>query len=172
VKKAPLFILLPVLVLTGCFGLSTKSDFDRSIDFTQYRTFGFIEDLADDQGGKIGDDVIVGHIKNSIEKELTAKGMEKVAADDADMLVAYHVIHRNRVAIDTYGYRYDPWSYVDVNRYIAGMAVIDLVDNESRETVWRGIANDVVSENKERDSDPERIDYIINKILKKYPPKK
>ena len=77
---------------------------------------------------------------------------------------------QDKVSVDTYGYRYNPWGYTDVY-YTEGMLVIDMVDAETRETAWRGVANDVVG-NSSKPATEESINLIVAKIMAQYPPRK
>ena len=124
-------------------------------------------------GGGTDDGLAAVRIKRAVEAELLAKGLDKVEPNDADVLVAYHVVLQDKVRVDTYGYgyRYHPWGYTDVNYYTEGMLVIDLVDAKTRETAWRGVANDVVG-NSTKPATEESINHIVGKIMAQYPPRK
>ena len=106
-----------------------------------------------------------------MEHELAAKGYQKQAAGQPDFLIAYHANVRDKIDVDTYGYRYGRYgrrigTYTTVRQYQQGTLVIDLVDANSKELFWRGWAkgevNDAVSK--------EKIDDTVAKILDKYPP--
>jgi hypothetical protein len=170
-KKSTLLLALPVLIILGCGTLTVRSDYDRAVDFTKFDTFAFFIDLEGEDPTQASS-LVSGRIKRSIEKDLLDKGLEMVEPTKADLLVAYHVMLQDKVSVDTYGYRYNPWGYTDVNHYTEGMLVIDLVDAKTRESAWRGVANDVVKDPTGSSATQERIDLIVNKIMRQYPPKK
>ena len=47
---------------------------------------------------------------------------------------------------------------------------VDLVDNTQREMVWRGVAQDTLSDSS--DKNQKKLDKALEKMFKKYPPKK
>ena len=77
-----------------------------------------------------------------------------------------------------YGYPYGPWwgwggprnvtyqTYIDKEATLA----VDLVDLSKKELVWRGVAQDTLSDNPEKNQ--KKLDKALDKMFKKYPPKK
>jgi hypothetical protein len=157
-----------VLVLTvgliSCSSVTVKSDFDENANFTQYKMF----DLIPHHGGNPLNNK---RIEAAIEQGLVAKGMQKQAAGRPDLLVAYHTNVKDKIDVDTYGYRYGRYgrrvgTYTTVQKYQQGTVVVDLVDAKERELVWRGWAKGEASDSVSK----EKIDDTIAKILAKYPP--
>jgi hypothetical protein len=61
-------------------------------------------------------------------------------------------------------------SSATVHEIPVGTLIIDLVDASSNKLVWRGTGTDVVSTKPEKNA--EKINKIVPKIFKNYPPKK
>lgn len=150
--------------LISCSSVAVKSDFDANANFTQYKTFDFMPHPG-------GNPLNNKRIEAAVEQQLVAKGMQKQTAGRPDVLVAYHTNVKDKIDVDTYGYRYGRYgrrvgTYTTVQKYQQGTIVVDLVDAKEKELVWRGWAkgeaNDSVSK--------EKIDDTIVKILEKYPP--
>jgi hypothetical protein len=156
--------LLLAIWLMSCSPVTVKSDYDANANFAQYKTFDFMSHRA-------GNPLNNKRIEVAIEQELTAKGMQKQTAGRPDLLVAYHTNVKDKIDVDTYGYRYGRYgrrvgTYTTVQKYQQGTVVVDLVDAKERELVWRGWAKGEASDSVSK----EKIDDTIAKILAKYPP--
>lgn len=179
-----LAICMFLLSLAGACAttIRARSDFDRSHDFSGYRTFAWIDD--DPMVAPSGSDVRVSplnrrRIVEAIEKELRAKGFELThdrAA--ADFVVAYTVGARDRIDADSYPVPYrGRWRWggpyfgsdVDVDTYTEGTLAIDIFDGKSRQPVWHGWATRRV-----RESDAEQaaalIEEAVRRVLADFPP--
>ncbi|MGH7596601.1 MAG: DUF4136 domain-containing protein [bacterium] len=148
----------------SCSSVAVKSDFDANANFAQYKTFDFMPH-------RTGNPLNNKRIEAAIKQELIAKGLQKQAAGKPDLLVAYHTNVKDKIDVDTYGYRYGRYgrrvgTYTTVQKYQQGTVVVDLVDAKERELVWRGWAKGEASESIAK----EKIDDTIAKILAKYPP--
>ncbi len=156
--------LLLATALIGCSSVAVKSDFDANANFSQYKTFDFMPHPG-------GNPLNNKRIEAAIEQELVAKGMQKQTAGKPDLLVAYHTNVKDKIDVDTYGYRYGRYgrrvgTYTTVQKYQQGTVVVDLVDAKERELVWRGWAKGEASDSVAK----EKIDDTVGKILEKYPP--
>lgn len=165
--QAVRFILCLLLcgALTSCSSVAVKSDFDANANFTQYKTFDFMSRSRD------GNPLHNKRVEATIEQELIAKGMQKQTAGKPDLLVAYHTNVKDKIDVDTYGYRYGRYgrrvgTYTTVQKYQQGTLVVDLVDAKEKELVWRGWAKGEVNDSVSK----EKVDDTVGKILDKYPP--
>jgi hypothetical protein len=173
--------LVSSLTTAGCATVSIATDFDRSADFTHYRTFSsvgghlVVHGVADD-----GNTLLKNRIQNAIASALSEKGLSQ-NADNPDLLVGYWAGARTRSELEGMG-PYDPgigpfwgaggywWgtAYGDwwIRRYEEGTLVIDLVDAHSKGLVWRAYAraevNPPVTDEKVRDA--------VYKAFQHYPP--
>lgn len=164
--------LIPYLLLCGalisCSSVAVKSDFDATTNFAQYKTFDFMPHRSTPGGNPFNDK----RVEAAIEQELTAKGLQKQTTGKPDLFVAYHTNVKDKIDVDTYGYRYGRYgrrvgTYTTVQKYQQGTVVVDLVDAKEKELVWRGWAKGEASDSVAK----EKIDDTIAEILAKYPPK-
>jgi len=165
--KALCFTLSLLLcgALISCSSVAVKSDFDANANFTEYKTFDFMPHPS-------GNPLHNKRVEAAIEQELVAKGMQKQTAGRPDLLVAYHTNVKDKIDVDTYGYRYGRYgrrvgTYTTVQKYQQGTLVVDLVDAKEKELVWRGWAKGEVNDSVSK----EKVDDTVGKILDKYPPK-
>jgi len=156
--------LLLAIWLMSCSSVTVKSDYDANANFAQYKTFDFMSRSRDNPLNN-------KRIEAAIEQELIAKGLQKQTAGKPDLLVAYHTNVKDKIDVDTYGYRYGRYgrrvgTYTTVQKYQQGTLVVDLVDAREKELVWRGWAKGEVHDSISK----EKIDDTVGKILEKYPP--
>jgi len=172
-KKRALVFCIGVLFFTGgCSSITVKTDYDREVDFGKYQTFKWMPQA--ERGGRdtvAENSLLDKRIRRAVERELSAKGYQLIESGKTDLLLAYHVGVKQVVDVSTvhYGYwrgRYRGRStYVD--RYKQGTLVVDMVDPQLRQLVWRGLATGVVGSIEESE---EHVNESVKKILEKYPP--
>ncbi len=171
-------LLLPVLllVLTSCSSVRVASDFDKNVDFNQYKTFAFYKAGID----KVEiSDLDKKRILRAIETQLVSKGF--VLSETPDLMINIFTKSREEVNVNQYnggfgygvGWGYGPYIYggnTSVSRYTEGTLFIDLIDAKKKELVWQGEGEGVLTQNS---GDKEkRINEFVGKILEQYPPQK
>jgi len=68
-----------------------------------------------------------------------------------------------------YGYGWLPL-YGSPGYQLAGTLVVDILDGESHELLWRGSAEGALIDSRRSDQPQEAIDKIVREVLKEYPP--
>ena len=171
-----MLILGSIVVWVGCSDLKVRTDYERGIDFSKFKTFDFYRAPADAPAAPF----IHTRIKQAIVREFQGKGLTR-SPENPDLLVAIHTDVEDKIDVNYWGYSYAQIYYsgywgpqaggVHVQHYQKGTLVIDLVDNSDDELVWRGMAQRALPEQ----PSPDRIDSIVNDavkwILKDYPPR-
>jgi hypothetical protein len=170
----------PLAVVLLAIGLSCATagkaqvaqDYARGTDFKPYRTFVFLSParMGEWYGGAPHDAELSSYVENAVGRELVARGLRPVEADQADLAVAFRVGKHQDVDQATYGrtYQYDAQgraAAVPIRKEITeGSLLIDLIDARSGKLVWRGSG----------EGKPERsaIDRAAAEILAQYPPER
>ena len=172
-----------LVLAAGCAAsLQVHSDYDRSHDFSKYRTFAWIAD--DPLIAPAGERSHVSplnrrRIVEAVEAELTAKGFQKASdRDAADFVLAYTVGARDKIDVRSYPAPYHgPWywgapyfgRYVDARAYTEGVLAIDVFDRETRQPVWHGrAAKRITAEDVEHAA--EQIRTAVRMIFADFPP--
>jgi hypothetical protein len=173
-----LSFLIPAIFF-GCSSVSTSFDYDPAVDFSKYKSFKIYEGetIPDDELEK--NPLVKKRILNSVINELKSKGYEVVDSNEADMLIVIHAGIKERTEITdwgSYGW-YNPWwgaygGRIDVNQYEEGTLVIDMVDAEEDELVWRGLGTKILEDYSTQEIMQQRIDTYVAKILANFPPQK
>jgi hypothetical protein len=169
-------LLVPALAIAQ----KTSYDFDKTADFSTYKTYAMKE------GTPVGQQLIDDRIVAAIESQLAAKGLTK-AASDPDVVVVYHVAFDKQKDISTfssgYGGGYGPYGYgwgggwggtttsTQVRDILVGTMVIDMADAKKKQVVWRGMGVKEVDTTAKPEKRDKSINNAVTKIFKNYPPK-
>lgn len=145
--KAAAAVILGAMTL-ACATLTTSVDYDRSRDFSRYRTFAFRT------GTPARRDFTQRRIEKAVGTALRAKGLAPAANENPDLDVITHVVVERQQRIETivwgYGCRWGGGvalsNVVDVP---VGTLIVDLVDAKETCLVWQGRASDTIGADNE-----------------------
>ncbi len=164
-----------ILFFSACSTLKVTTDFDRSVDFTQFKTFDFIE--LDVQGA-ISEMNQARFIK-AIKAEMEKKGFQ-LDDSDPDLLVNATAILQNKksVTADSYGYGgyYRPYRWgggvtttsFDVYEYKYGSLIIDVIDASTQQLIWEGTGDKEI-DTQAKDPDAAAAN-AVSQIMAGFPP--
>jgi hypothetical protein len=153
-------------VLIGCSGIKVSTDHNREFDFTRFKTYEWMADKPPVLRDPLLDTSLVDRrVKRAVETELQIKGYTKSASGQPDFFIAYHVGSQSQTDVSTCGYHYPVsprcWGQeIETNVYSEGTLILDIVEPEDLELVWRGTATAVIEE-------PEQLEETVNKVVKK-----
>jgi hypothetical protein len=177
-----LALLATVLVLAACeSGPKIRSNSDPAANFATYKTYAFMDKLGTDRGGVATP--LTSYFKESVSREMNARGFRQVEGGDADLLVNFSANAQEKVDVRStpapvyggyYGYRggvYGGWyggTDVDTVRYKVGTANVDLVDARRKQLVWEGIAEGRLG--KKAMEDPRAaVSLVVGEMFKQFP---
>lgn len=175
-KLINLLSLATLFILTSCSSVRVNADYDKNINFSQYKTYAFHKSGIDK--AEISD-LDKKRILRAIDAQMTAKGFTK--SETPDLLVNIFTKEREKVDVNTYynGWGYG-WSYgwnpylwggrTYVSSSTEGTLFIDLIDAKSKELIWQGIGTGYLSHNTEKKD--ERANEFVTQILSQFPPQK
>lgn len=185
-KITSLFVL--VLLLFSCSTLEVLYDYDKSVDFKQFKTFSFYP--WDYKHGFQLNDYDKQTILNAIQNDLTGKGYSYVK-DGGDILVSIFVTLEGKTSYEAYTNHYGGWAgygggwgyygfgygygygpgysttTVSQRKYEQGTLVIDVLSVAGKKLIWQGIGSKEIEQNLEmRD---KTLPKNVAEILKNYP---
>ena len=170
-----------LLALGGCAsGPDVRVDYDRTADFSGYKTFAFVSPLGTDRGGY--QSVVSQHLKAATQREMQARGMRldpaapqllvNFSATLSDKLL---VTRMPTMGVGYYSYRgglYSTWPlYADhttVSQYKEGTLNIDVVDAARKQLVWESVVTDSVTQQM-LDDVPAAVNVAVKAAFAKYP---
>lgn len=172
-KIISLFVF--VLLLSSCTSVKVAVDYDKSVSFKTYKTYGFLKEGID--RAQIND-LDKRRILRSIEKTLLEKGFTK--SEKPDMIVNFFTKENQEVNIfnnsfGNFGYGMGwGWGFYNgtrttVSNSTKGILYIDLIDNKTKQLFWQGVGKGYLSS--DVDQKDKTINDFVSSILAKYPPK-
>jgi hypothetical protein len=148
-------------------------DFDRSADFSKFRTFAWTT------GTPVPDALNHKRIVLAIEQQLTGKGLVKAAVQTpSDLLVAYHASFDRDLKITGWGSGgYGPFLGASrsmsarAQQVVVGTLVVDLTDASAGSIVWRGMAASDLNPAASAERRDKSVNKAVAKLFKNYPPR-
>jgi hypothetical protein len=159
---------LMLLFASASFAQQVKTDYDRSANFGQYKTYSW-EKIS------THDPLMVDRIKSAVNAALTENGWKEVPSGGNAALVAIETT-RDQQTLDTFyngfGGRWRWGGFGDVTTtvetYTVGTLVVDMFDANSKKLIWRGSASDTLSN--KSDKNIKELDKGVNKMFHHFPP--
>src|SRR5882724_11400259 len=158
-----------LLFATASFAQQVKTDYDRSADFGQYKTYSWEKVQTQDQ-------LLVDRIKEAVNGALAAKGWTGVPSGGNVAIVAIEMT-KNQQTLNTFyngfggGWRWGGGfgdATTTVDNYKVGTLVVDLFDANSKKLVWRGSSSDTLSDKSEKNI--KNLDKGVHKMFDHFPP--
>ena len=174
-------VMIVAFMLTACAssGPKIQSDYDRSIDFSQYKTYGYYSPMGIENPNYSS---LLGQMfRDAIDAQMLPRGYVK--SNNPDLLINVSARLEDKTRVTTmsdpmyggyYGYRgglYDPWggygygTTTHVSQYTEGTVNVDMVDVKQKRMVWEGIAIGRVDE---KQKNPELRQDIMDGIAEMY----
>ena len=172
-------VLAAALVLPSLAAAqNTKIDFDKAYDFSTAKTYSIAI------GTKWGNDLSERRVLTEFDEAIAAKGWKKAAEGQADIVVILHGATENKRTANTFysgmGGGYGAYGYrgvgggmgsatTTVSEYTVGTLVVDMFDAKSKTLVFRGTADDEISDKPEKNQ--KKLEKASAKLFKNFPPK-
>jgi hypothetical protein len=178
-------LAVAALLMASCASKpDIKSDYDRSVDFSQYKTYAFFNPMGIENPNYSS---IYGSIfREAISREMESRGYVK--SDNPDLLinVSGRLQEKTRVTTTSdpymagsyYGYRrgaYGAWggygygTQTHVSQYTEGTVNVDMVDRKLKRMVWEGVAVGRVNEKRTNEEMRTNINNGIKEMFAGYP---
>ena len=166
-----------VLVAIKAPAQKIKVEFDKSLDFSRFKTFTWAPRDA------VSRPLLAAAIAGAIEEELTARGLQQVSEHpdlyiemygsmDSDMAVSYSDLYSGYSGgVPPFDQSFRMWGAVPGSTTTAvvhkGQLVVDLIDASEKKLAWRGVARENLSDN--RGKLVTQINTAVEKMFRKYP---
>jgi hypothetical protein len=169
------FVFMGMMLLFGgkLSAQQVKTDYDRSANFGQYKTYSW-------EQVKTKDALDVDRIKAAVNAALAAKGWTQVDTGGDVSIIAVETT-RDQQTLNTF---YDGfgggWGWrrfggggfgeatTTTETYKVGTLVVDLFDTKTKQLIWRGTSSDTLSNNSNKNI--KNLDKGAEKMFKKFPP--
>ena len=161
-------LLVALLATTSVFAQRVSVEFDPAATFAKSRTFAIGDGQLSSRNPALNSELVKKRIEADIARDLTARGLAPVSGP-ADLDVRYTFGAAREMKAEAYPAGWRGWGTRVVRvPYAEGTLVIDLRDPTTHSLVWRAIATVEKSDAMKVEG---KIDDMVGKSLKKYPPK-
>jgi Domain of unknown function (DUF4136) len=162
-------LVLPALAVAQ----DVKIDYDKAFNFSPVKTYSI------KVGTTWGNDLSQRRVLTEFDEAIAAEGWKKVADGQEDIQVILHGATQTKQSASTFysgmgGYGYRGFgggsgtASTVISEYRVGTLVVDMFDAKSKNLVFRGTAEDEISDNPEKNA--KKLDKASTKMFKDFPP--
>ena len=160
-----------LLFATALSAQQVKTDYDRSADFSRYKTYSWEKVQTQNQ-------LWVDRIKGAVNEALIAKGLTPVESGGDVAIVAIETTQEQQTLNTFYDGFGGGWGWrrgggfgdstTTVETYKVGTLVVDLFDAHNKTLLWRGSSTDTFSN--KSDKNIKNLDKGVQKMFDHFPP--
>jgi hypothetical protein len=171
IRRTAICISFVLAMMGAALAQHVETDFDHQANFSQYKTYSW-------QAIKPEDSLWDARIKSAVDAQLAAKGWTKVDSGGDVSVVAIKTTQTQRTLQTFYdgfggGWRWRGFggmgqSTTTEQDYKEGTLVVDLYDAKTKQLMWRGSAEDTLSDKAAKNE--KNLDKGVAKMFKKFPP--
>ena len=174
-KKITVVAIGVALTLLACIVVlaqDVKTNAMPGVDFSKFHTYKWVPI----GNGSHPDQIVDAEIKQSIDAQLTQKGLTKTDSDKADLYVGYQIATDQEKQWNAYGmggrWRFGGGMATATQSSITvGTLVLDMYDPSTKQLVWQGRASKSLDPSNNQQKNEERLNKGMAKLLKDFPPK-
>ena len=170
--------MITLLFASAAFAQQAKTDYDRSADFSQYKTYSW-------ENVHTQDPLWVDRIKSAVTFALAAKGWTQVESGGTVSIMAMEITKEHQT-LNTYydnfggGWGWRGWrlggafgdgfgaSTTTEDTYKVGTLVVDLFDANTKKLIWRGSSTETLSDKSNKNI--KNLDKGVEKMFDHFPP--
>ncbi|MEO0651902.1 MAG: DUF4136 domain-containing protein [Planctomycetota bacterium] len=187
----PIVILTCAALLGACSTVRYYQDYEPSTPFDRYDSYVFSEDIEDSQSDQRGLSALdADRVIDGLVSALARAGLQRTDSFDADLIVDFRFTSETRLDIDTFGpafttgysygspygpgYGFYGGQQLSVDQRTEGTLVVDLIDKQTGELLWRGWAVRAIDgfDNKQPEERRAAFEELTSGILERYPPER
>ena len=172
----PFYFTLLVATVIACASVTTSFDYDKTADFSKFKTYAF-----DEHASKLPEinQLDRDRILAAIDVEMAKRGFTKSDSSPDALVDVFIKTEEEMTATATntggygrYGYGYG-WgggtTHVDYNKYTKGTLFISLIDRAADKIAWQGRGSKTLNENVKPEKKEQNIKAAVTAIFTKYP---
>jgi len=156
-------------VAGGAWAQDVKVDYDKAANFGAIKTFSI------KLGTAWGNEISQKRVMDEFTQALTEKGWKLAPEGQTDAEVMVHGASQTKHSLNTYysgmgGYRWGGMGTATTTpyEYTVGTLLVDIFDAKSKSLMWRGIAQDELSDKAEKNI--KKLGKASDKMFKDFPP--
>ncbi|MFZ3330896.1 MAG: DUF4136 domain-containing protein [Candidatus Acidiferrales bacterium] len=163
-------LLLVLLACSGVLAQDVTTNAMPGVNFSNYHNYKWVRV----EGASYPNQIVDTQIKNSIESQLSAKGLTKTDTDKADLYVAYQISMDQEKQWNAYGMgggvRWGGGMATAQSSTISiGTLVLDMYDPSTKQLVWTGRVTKTLNPSNSQEKKQKNLDKAMQKLLKNFP---
>ena len=166
-KSKALIALMALCLLAGsAFAQQVSVNYNHNASFANYHTYAW----GSNNKNQIQNSILAQVAQQDIESAMTAKGLQKVdESANPDLILTASGGEREQTSYNAWGMR--GWGggmgSITPQQNVEATMVVSLYDLKNKELVWRGIAQDTLGNNGNKNQD--MIHKAVQKMFKQWP---
>ena len=165
-KARILIIFLLILSVVPLMAQQVSVNYNHGVSFAQFHTYAW----ASNNTNQIQNSILAQVAQQDIEAALQGKGLQKVQeSQNPDLLVLASGGMRQQTSWNAWGMRGigGGMGSITPQQNVEATMIVDLHDAKSQALVWRGIAQETLSNN--GDKNQKMVQSAISKMFKQWP---
>jgi hypothetical protein len=164
--KFALCAMLVCLTSTIAFGQQVSVNYNHNQSFGSYHTYAW----GSNNANQIQNSILAQVAQQDIDSALQSKGLQKVdESQNPDLLVTGSGGMQQQTSYTAMGMRGfgGGMGTITPQQNVVGTMIVDLYDAKSKSLVWRGIAQDTLSNKGNKNQ--QLVEKAVQKMFKQWP---
>ena len=163
------FVLCALLVgvaSTIAVGQQVSVNYNHSQSFAQYHTYAW----GSNNANRVQDSILAQVAEQDIDSALQGKGLQKVGeGQNPDLIVTGNGGMKQQTSYSAWGMRGigGGMGGITPEQNVIGTMIVDLYDAKTQSLVWRGIAQDTLNNNGNKNQ--QMVQKAVAKMFKQWP---
>ena len=163
--KSALCAMLLCIASAVALGQTVSVNYNHSQDFSQYHTYIW----ASNNANQIQNSILAQQAKSDIDSALQGKGLQLVGeAQNPDLIILASGGLQQQTSYSAWGMRGigGGMGGISPQQNVEGTLIVDLYDAKTQSLVWRGIGQDTLSNNGNKNQ--QMVQKAIQKMFKQW----
>jgi hypothetical protein len=164
--KQMLLGILALIVASGGLAQQVSVNYNHSQSFAGYHTYAW----GSNNANQINNSILAQAAKSDIENAMQGVGLTKVdESQNPDLILLANGGLKQETSYSAWGMRGigGGMGGITPEQNVEGTMVVDLYDAKQKMLVWRGIAQDTLSNNGNKNQ--QIVEKAVQKMFKQYP---
>jgi len=165
-KRVALFAMLLSITSATAVGQQVSVNYNHSQSFAQYHTYAW----GSNNANAIQNSILAQVAQQDIDSAMQAKGFSKVQeSQNPDLILTANGGLKQQTSYSAWGMRGigGGMGGITPEQSMEGTMIVDLYDAKTQSLIWRGIAQDTLSNNGNKNQ--QMVQKAITKMFKQWP---
>ena len=161
-----LFAMLVCITSTIAIGQQVSVNYSHNQSFAQYRTYAW----GSNNANEIQNSILAQVAQQDINSAMQSKGLQMVEeTQNPDLILIANGGMKEQTSYSAWGMRGigGGMGGLTPEQNVEGTLIVDLYDAKSQSLVWRGIAQDTLSKNGNKNQ--QMVQKAVTKMFKQWP---